>query len=78
VIKNSQEAAETETVTLCGNLCTAADLVAKNISLPKLEAGDIVTMENAGCYAAVITPFQFSSHTPPKEIFITTDGEIIE
>jgi len=78
VIKNSQEAAETETVTLCGNLCTAADLVAKNISLPKLEAGDIVTMENAGCYAAVITPFQFSSHTPPKEIYITTDGEIIE
>ncbi len=78
VIKTGEDTQEKETVTVCGNLCTAADLVAKNVILPKLEVGDIITMENAGCYAAVITPFQFSSHTPPKQIFVTADGEIIE
>lgn len=78
VIKKGDETAETETVTLCGNLCTAADLVEKSITLPKLEIGDIITMDNAGCYAAVMTPFQFSSHIPPREIFIKENGEIIE
>lgn len=68
---------ETEVVTLCGNLCTAADVVAKDVELPKLEIGDVVCISNAGSYGAVLTPFQFASLTPPAQIFLTCDGSIV-
>ncbi len=65
-----------ETVDLVGNLCTATDIVATNIELPCLEVGDIVVFTNAGSYSAVLSPMQFSSQIPPKEIFLTVDEEI--
>lgn len=65
-----------ETVDLVGNLCTAIDVVASSIELPHLEIGDIVVFTNAGSYAAVMTPMQFASQTPPKEVFLTIDGEV--
>ena len=67
---------ETETVTLCGSLCTGTDVVAKDIVLPKIEIGDVVTMSNAGSYAAVLSPMQFASLTPPAQIFYTKTGLI--
>jgi len=71
------DTAETETVTLAGNLCTAADIIAKDISLPRMEIGDGLAMTNAGCYASVMTPIQFASLTPPSQLFLTADGQII-
>lgn len=65
-----------EIVELVGNLCTATDMVASNIELPCLEIGDIVVFTNAGSYAAVLSPMQFSSQIPPKELFLTVDGEV--
>lgn len=67
----------TETVTLVGNLCTAADLVEKDICLPKLAPGDLVIMTNAGSYAAVITPMQFASQVPPAQLFLAEDGRVL-
>lgn len=61
---------ETEVVTLAGNLYTGADVVAQDIALPKLDIGDIVTITNAGSYAATLSPTQFSSQIPPVEIII--------
>lgn len=75
VLNNTKE---TETVTLCGNLCTAADVVVKDITLAAMNVGDVVVMSNAGSYAAVLTPFQFSSQLPPKQFFLTKNGEIAE
>ena len=72
------EATEKETVTVCGNLCTAADTIAKNISLPRLEVGDGLAFTNAGCYAAVMTPMQFASMTPPAQLFLTADGQVVD
>lgn len=72
------DAQETETVTLAGNLCTAADLVEPMITLPKLSVGDVVVFTNAGCYAAVISPFQFASLEPPAQLFLTEEGQILE
>ena len=69
---------ETETVDLVGNLCTAQDIAAKDIVLPKLNVGDVIAITNAGSYAASVTPMQFSTHTPPTQLFITKDGEIID
>ena len=67
---------EFETVTLVGNLCTAADVIAENVSMPHLECGDCVVITNAGSYAAVLSPMQFSSQDRPAEIFMTQDGEL--
>ena len=66
-----------EKVDLYGNLCTSTDLVGKDLILPKIKIGDLIVMTNAGCYAAVLTPFQFSSQIPPKELYLKKDGNII-
>lgn len=66
-----------ETVDLYGNLCTSTDLIGKDMLLPKIEIGDLIAITNAGCYAAVLTPFQFSSQIPPKELYLKKDGTVI-
>lgn len=65
-----------EKVELVGNLCTATDVVASNIELPCLNIGDVVVFTNAGSYAAVISPMQFSSQVKPKELFLTICGDV--
>lgn len=69
--------APTEPVTLVGNLCTAADVVAEDIMLPHLECGDCIVITNAGSYAAVLSPMQFAAQEKPVEIFLTADDRII-
>ncbi len=66
-----------ETVTLVGNLCTNTDVIAENICLPHLECDDAVIITNAGSYAAVLSPMQFSSQNKPKELFLSQTGEIV-
>lgn len=72
------EATDTESVTLCGNLCTAADTIAQDIPLPRMEIGDGLAFTNAGCYAAVMTPMQFASLEKPAQLLLTVDGQILE
>jgi diaminopimelate decarboxylase len=69
---------EQETVTLVGNLCTATDIIAKDILMPKLEIDDVVVITNAGSYAASISPMQFSSLVPPAQLFLSKNGEVID
>lgn len=66
-----------EKVTIVGNLCTATDVIADDIMMPHLECGDLIIMNNAGAYAAVITPMQFSLQEKPAQIFVAENGEII-
>ncbi|MEG0020571.1 MAG: diaminopimelate decarboxylase [Oscillospiraceae bacterium] len=73
-IKVLTDKTETETVTLCGNLCAGTDVIATDITLPLIEVGDILTINNAGAYAAVMTPMQFASLTPPVQLFLTKGG----
>lgn len=70
------EETEMETVTLAGNLCTAADAFAEDVLLPKLKPGDVVLATNAGSYGAVLTPMQFSLHAPPAQMFLRRDGSL--
>ncbi len=65
-----------ETVTLAGNVCTACDIVAEDIELPRLERGDIVLISNAGSYAAVLSPNQFSFQRKAEELFLSKSGNI--
>ena len=52
---------EKEVVTVGGNLCTAADILAKDILLPKAQINDLISINNAGSYAYTLTPLLFSS-----------------
>lgn len=67
-----------ETVTVAGNLCTAADVIAEDIALPRLDCGDVLTISNAGAYGASLSPMQFSSQERPAELFLTADGQVVE
>ena len=69
---------ETETVTLAGNLCTSADIIARDVTLQRMDIGDGLALDNAGCYAAVMTPMQFAFLTPPAQLFLTADGRVME
>lgn len=65
-----------EQIDLVGNLCTATDVIAKDIVMPRLECGDILVITNAGAYAAVLSPMQFSTQPQPAELFLNFKGEI--
>lgn len=66
----------TEKVRLVGNLCTAADVIAEDIMMPPLECGDTVVITNAGAYAAVLSPMQFSGQSKPAELFLDVSGHV--
>lgn len=65
-----------ETVTITGNLCTAADIIAEDITLPRLAEGDGIVIGNAGAYAATLSPFAFSSLERPKEFLLKETGDL--
>ena len=69
---------ELERVTVVGNLCTAADVVARNALLPKARPGDLMCIANAGAYARSLSPLAFSSHEPPRELWRDAEGRITE
>ena len=71
------DTAGTETVTVVGNLCTGTDVIAKDITLPKLDCGDVFVITNAGSYAAVLSPMQFASLTPPAQVLLKADGSTV-
>ena len=64
-----------ETVDIVGNLCTALDVMARDIPLPHAEIGDILAVSNAGSYGCTLTPLLFSSQEQPKEILWTEGNE---
>ncbi len=63
-------------VTVCGNLCTALDVLARDVLLPEPRVGDIVAVSNAGAYAASLSPFAFASFPRPPELFLHRNGEV--
>src|SRR5574344_494502 len=72
-----KKSSDTEKVSLVGNLCTATDVVAEDIILPTLECGDLIVLTNAGSYAAVLSPMQFSSQDKPLEFFLSETGKLL-
>lgn len=73
-----KENIDMEKVTLVGNLCTATDSIVEDINLSRLECGDVIIITNAGSYAAVLSPMQFSSQEKPVELFMTKNGEVLD
>lgn len=67
-----------ERVNIVGNLCCAADVLVENFEGPRLEVGDLVEVKNAGAYACTLTAQRFSGHTPPVELLVDSEGNIME
>ena len=58
-------AATGEPVTIVGQLCTPKDVMARDVPLPRLRAGDLVAFGLAGAYAWNISHHGFLMHPPP-------------
>ena len=65
---------EAVTQDLCGRTCLEFDVLAEGISLPRLEEGDRICVENVGAYTfGFKPPFIF-----PRPAFYAWDGEIMK
>lgn len=64
-----------ETVDIVGNLCTALDVMARDITLSHAEIGDILAVSNAGSYGCKLTPLLFSGQEQPKEFLWTEENK---
>lgn len=67
-----------EEVSIVGSLCTASDVMAKNVILPKAQVGDIVIITKAGSYAYSLSPLLFASHALPLQFYLKTNGEVYQ
>ncbi len=69
-IGNRAGAAEEESVTVVGCLCTPLDLLADDVSLPAADVGDLVVVFQAGAYGLTASPTAFLSHPAPLEVLV--------
>jgi len=64
---------DTTTVDVVGPLCTPLDVLARGVSLPQAEVGDLFAVFQSGAYGRSASPLGFLSHSSPPEIWV--DGE---
>jgi diaminopimelate decarboxylase len=58
-----------EIVDVVGPLCTPLDVLARGISLPHGDAGDLAGIFQSGAYARSASPLGFLSHPAPPEVW---------
>lgn len=59
-----------ESVTVVGQLCTPRDVLARDVVLPALRAGDLLVFAMAGAYAWNISHTAFLMHPPPTFVHL--------
>jgi len=69
-IGNRMRAAERESVTVVGRLCTPLDLLGERLQLPVADTGDFVVVFQSGAYGATASPQEFLSHPAPIEVLV--------
>lgn len=69
-IGNRMDAAERETATVVGPLCTPLDLLADRMELPRAEPGDFVVVLQSGAYGLTASPRAFLGHPDAAEILV--------
>jgi diaminopimelate decarboxylase len=70
---NETGAPTVQVASLVGPLCTPGDLLGRDIHLPELAPGDIVTIPNAGAYGVTASLLMFLGRPAPLEY--VTRGE---
>ena len=65
--KNGVELSELQDTdyTLCGSLCTVADVLVREVKLKKLELGDVLEFGHCGAYSVTEAPALFLSRQLP-------------
>lgn len=61
---------EKEKVTVVGNLCTAQDVICRNVNLNKAKIGDMVEITNAGGYGYSLSPLLFGDNNAPEQLLL--------
>ncbi len=61
---------------ICGSLCTAADVLVKDVDLPKLAIGDKLLFRNCGAYSNTESNYLFLSRDMPYVYLIRCNGDI--
>lgn len=54
---------------ICGQICENSDILAKNVFLPDVEVGDLITIYDAGAYGYVMSS-NYNNRTRPAEVLI--------
>lgn len=70
VVANKMDMKAEETVDIVGNVCESGDILAKDRTLPKIEAGDIIAILDAGAYG-IIMASQYNSRPRPAEVLVS-------
>lgn len=63
-----------ETVDICGSLCTSADRLGNAVAAPRLAAGDLVMIPNAGAYCHTTALWGFNSQPSFREAMLDERG----
>ena len=69
-IGNRADAAQRETVSVVGPLCTPLDLLADRMNLPLADVGDLVVVFQSGAYGASASPQAFLGHPVCVEVLV--------
>nr|UHH90024.1 VicO [Streptomyces parvus] len=59
-----------DVASLAGPLCTPGDLLGREVPLPRLEPGDLVTVPNAGAYGVTASLLMFLGRPAPVEVVL--------
>ncbi|MFI6628653.1 type III PLP-dependent enzyme [Nonomuraea fuscirosea] len=65
-----------EPATLAGPLCTPGDILGRNVDVPRLRPGDVVTIPNAGAYGMTASLVMFLGRPAPAEV-VVHGGEVV-
>jgi diaminopimelate decarboxylase len=57
-------------VTVVGELCTPKDVLARDVVVPRVRAGDVLVFQHAGAYGWEISHHDFLSHPHPDHVFL--------
>ena len=68
------DSAESEMVTVVGNICESGDILAKDRVLSCMEIGDLIALETVGAYGYSMCS-NYNSRLRPAEVLIMCNGE---
>ena len=61
-------------VTVAGELCSPKDVLARDVPVDEVRAGDLLWFHHAGAYGWSISHHDFLSHPHPRRVFIGGRG----
>jgi diaminopimelate decarboxylase len=69
VPQNTADNTTKKTVDVVGPICESSDVLAKNVELPEIKAGDLLAIADAGAYGFAMAN-AYNSHELPREILV--------